>query len=163
MFEWAKYKGKGKPAEVLQKINRPEVGLFFCIKLYCKSFWIPPTLHFQLNFSILVSLEILFRFDSDFRFQSERFWIPRGYRFQLEKPINFSCKISLRFWHDFTICSYSVWNDFRWSGRSCCIRWNTYAPHLTRSRGQIDDISTLCFYCIPDFINRLIWHSTRLF
>ena len=69
------YTGKEIPVQVLLKINRPRIGLFFCEKFQMKEFE-SPAYHFQFNFSKIFFLWILFRFDSDFKFSSEKFWTP---------------------------------------------------------------------------------------
>ena len=84
--KWPNKTGKEIPVQVLQKINRPEVGLFFCAKFQSERIWIPPTLNFQLNFSILFFLEILFRFDSNFKNIARHFESPRGTDFSLKIP-----------------------------------------------------------------------------
>ena len=130
--KWPNKTGKEIPAQVLQKINRPEVGLFFCAKFYCTSFLIPPYPQFstQLFKNIFLGnfIQIWFRF----QISKWKILNPPGYRFQMEKPKNLSCKISPRFWHDFKISSYFVWNANRQSRRSGFIMLIPYVPHLTR-------------------------------
>lgn len=69
---------------MLQKINRLEVGLFFLRKIQLHVFLNPPTYHFQLNFSKIFFLEILFRFDSDLKIIARLFESPVGTDLQPE-------------------------------------------------------------------------------
>ena len=105
----------------------------------------PPTLSFSCQFFKNIFLgnfvQIFVRFD----FRLHLILNPPGYDFQLKFLKIFSGEISLRFCHDFTDRSYSVRNTSNLSIRRGCIRYNPYMPQLTRSRGHIDNISTLDF------------------
>lgn len=117
-------------------------GVIFLLHLV----FVPPYLSFSVQKFILEKFRIYLRFRWNF------FRMPELVHLVLIRPrvqisagnsISENLKISPRFCHDFIIHSQSVRNTSIQSRRRGCIMLIPYAPHLTRSRGHIDNTIAL--------------------